>query len=48
MAFEESDYTCTLVSEQSIFSENRYYKCFLHVAVNLYVSIFWGLDAHGI
>ena len=33
--------------EPSIFSENHDYKSFSRVAVNTYVPIFWGLDAHG-
>ena len=36
-----------VASEQSIFSENHNYKSFFHVAVNMYVPIFRGLDACG-
>ena len=35
-----------VASQQSIFSKNHDYKVF-RVAVNMYVPIFWGLDAHG-
>ena len=36
-----------VASEQSIFSKNQDYKRIFHVAVNLYVPIFRGLDARG-
>ena len=36
-----------LASEPSIFSEHHNYKRFFRVAVNTYLPIFRGLDAHG-
>ena len=36
-----------VASERSNFSENHNYKSFSRVAVNTYVPIFRGLDAHG-
>ena len=45
MAFKEPN--DTLVSEQSIFSENQDYKSFLRVAVNPYIPIFQGLCTRG-
>ena len=45
MAFKEAN--DAIASEQSIFSENQDCKSFLCVTMNLYVPIFWGLDAHG-
>ena len=36
-----------IVSEQSILREKQGYKSFLHIAVNLNVLMFWGLDTHG-
>ena len=43
MAFEEA---VVVASEQSIFMKIKIIKVF-SVAVNLYVPIFLGLDAHG-
>ena len=34
-------------SEQSILSQNQDYKSFLRVAINPYIPILQGLDAHG-
>ena len=36
-----------VASETNILRENHNYKRFFRVAVNMYVPIFWGLDAHG-
>ena len=44
MAFKEAD--DAIASKGSIFSKNHDYKSFSRVAVNLYVPIFLGLDAH--
>ena len=45
MAFEEAN--DIIASEQSILSENHDYKSFPRVTVNLYITIFGSLDAHG-
>ena len=36
-----------VASEQNILSKNQDYKSFHYVTVNLYLPIFWGLDARG-